>query len=158
MSITYSKFVSFSGPILDLVLLLFVSYVQKRYQPYADIAYDDNYFYYFFQLFTAIYLRFYLPVNRLHAVCFQEFICLTERLAPEESSICGKRTRMRRLQNQMIRIIQHCRFALRRSPPQDKDNGTILPVQCHNRCIGKFFPSDSPMRVSFMRTHSKNRI
>ena len=77
MSITYSKFVSFSGPILDLVLLLFVSYVQKRYQPYADIAYDDNYFYYFFQLFTAIYLRFYLPVNRLHAVCFQEFICLT---------------------------------------------------------------------------------
>lgn len=77
----------------------------------------------FLQLFTAIYLRFYLPVNRLHTVCFQKFICLTERLAPEESAICGKRTWMRRLQNQMIRIIQHCRFALRRSPHRIKTMG-----------------------------------
>ena len=65
---------------------------------------------------------------------------------------------MRRLQNQMLRIIQKFGLHLCRTSPQHKHNGTILPVHCADRGIGKFLPSDIPVGISLMRTHGKNCV
>ena len=65
---------------------------------------------------------------------------------------------MRRLQDQMLRIRQHLRLALRRRSPQDEYDRTVLSVTRRDRRIRELFPSDPPMRIRLVRPHRKYRI
>ena len=65
---------------------------------------------------------------------------------------------MRRLKDQMLRIVQHPFFALCRRSPQNKHDRPILCVDCHDRCICKFLPADSSVGICLMRPHRQHRI
>ena len=58
-----------------------------------------------------------LPVNWCNTMPLQKFIRLTEMLTAEETALCRIRRRMRRSQNQVVRIVQHFRFLLGEIPP-----------------------------------------
>ncbi len=99
-----------------------------------------------------------LPVDRLHAVRLQKCVCLAERLAAEEPSVCRQWAWMRRFQYEVVRIVQHPFFTLRRAPPQNKHNRPVLSVERHNRRIRKFLPADPPVGVRLVRPDCEHSI
>ena len=69
-------------------------------------------------LFSYIFLYiFYLPVDWFQTIGNKKFVCFTEMFTSEKSPVSRQRTWMRCLQNQMLRIIQHGFFHLRRTSP-----------------------------------------
>ena len=62
-------------------------------------------------------------------------------------------------QNQMKGIFgQKFFLLLGRSAPEHEDDGTILPVNGADRCIGKFLPAYAPVRKGLMGTDRKHRV
>lgn len=92
------------------------------------------------------------------AVAKQEFIGFAEMTTSKKASVRRQRTWMRSLQDQMLRIIEHGFFGLCRTSPQKKNNRPILFIQDSDRCIGKLFPADAPVRVCLMCTDSQHCI
>lgn len=88
----------------------------------------------------------------------QKFIGLAKRPASEESSERRKGTWMRRLQDQMLRIIQHALLTLCRASPQDEYDRSVLAVQGHDCCIREFFPADTAMGICLMGSNRKYGI
>ena len=98
------------------------------------------------------------PINPFYTICLQEGVRLAKWLAAEKSPIGRQRTRMRGFQNQMFGIGKHPAFHLCRSPPQDKDDRSVLFVQHTYRCIREFFPTNTLMRVCLVCTHSQHCV
>ena len=97
-------------------------------------------------LFSYIFLYiFYLPVDWFQTIGNKKFVCFTEMFTPEKSPVGRQRTWMRCLQNQMLRIIQHGFFHLRRTSPEQKYNRTVLLIQNLDRSIRKLLPADPPV-------------
>ena len=96
-----------------------------------------------------------LPVNWCNTMPLQKFIRLTEMLTAKESTVGGW---MRRFQNQMIWIVQHSCFFLRKASPQQKYDWLILLVDGADCRVCKFFPAHSLMGGSLMGTYSQNCI
>lgn len=88
----------------------------------------------------------------------QKFIGLAKRPASEESSERREGTWMRRLQDQMLRIIQHDLLALCWASPQYEYDRSVLAVQGHDCCIREFLPSDTAMGICLMGANRKYGI
>lgn len=88
----------------------------------------------------------------------QKFICLAEMTASEKSPVSRQRTRMRRLQNQMLRIVQHTLFHLCRTSPKQEDDRAVLLIQYLNRCVCELFPTDSSVGIRLVGPDSQNRV
>ena len=61
-------------------------------------------------------------------------------------------------QDPMFWIVQHSLLRLGRPPPQNEHNGAVLFVQDPDRRIRELLPSNIPMGISLMGSHSKNGI
>ena len=79
-------------------------------------------------------------------------------MAAEKSTVCRERTRMSGHQHQMLWIVDHLFFPLRRTAPEDKDHRSILLCEYLDRCIGKLFPADFLVGICLMRTYSQHRV
>lgn len=99
-----------------------------------------------------------LPVDRFCAIRFQKLVALAEMPAAKETAVCRQRTRMRRFQDQMLRIRQHRNLTLCRPPPEQIDNGPVLCIDSLNHGIRKLFPSLTLMGIGLMGTHGQYRI
>ena len=84
---------------------------------------------------------------------FQKPVRLAEGPAPKEAVMSRQGAGMRRLQDQMIGIVQHLLLHLGRSAPQNEHNGPVLLVQRQNSRIRKFLPSLPPVGIGHMRPH-----
>ena len=89
---------------------------------------------------------------------FQKLIGLAEWPAPEKTVICRQGTWMGRFQDQMVGIVQHPLLHLCRSAPENKHNGSVLPVQSPDRCVRELFPALAPMGISHMGADCQHRI
>ena len=69
-----------------------------------------------------------------------------------------KRTGMRRLQNQMLGIVQHLFLGLGRTPPQDENHGSVLLVQRPDSGVRKLLPSLPAVGIGHMGPNRQHRI
>ena len=76
---------------------------------------------------------------------------------PEEAAVSGKRTRVRRFQNEVLRIVQHGFFHLSGSSPEQEHDRPILFVENPDRRVGELLPADALMGIGLVgpdREHS----
>ena len=99
-----------------------------------------------------------LPVDRRNPVRFQKLVGLTEVATAKKASVSRQRTRMRCLQNKMLRIVQHGFFCARRTSPEQEDDRSVLLIQDPDHCISKLFPADPAVRIGLMRPYRQNSI
>ena len=72
----------------------------------------------------------------------QKCIGLAEMPASEKSSVTQTADLdVAAVENQLLRIIQHCLFHLGRSSPEKICDGAVLFIQCLDSRIGKLLPS-----------------
>ena len=70
--------------------------------------------------------------------------------AAEEAAVSGKRTRVRRFQNEVLRIVQHGFFHLSGSSPEQEHDRPILFVENPDRRVGELLPADALMGIGLV--------
>ncbi len=65
---------------------------------------------------------------------------------------------MGRRQDQVLRIVQHRLFPLRRSSPEDKHDRAVLTVEHCDRGVRELLPSDPPVGVRLMGAHCQDSV
>ena len=108
-------------------------------------------------MFCGLYIL-YLPVYWCDAACSEEFVAALKVITPEKASICGKGAWVRRLEYQVLRVIQHGLLTSGEAAPKHEYYRSVFFVYLADHGVGKVLSALSLMGSCCVGTDGEDCI